>query len=78
VASVRERGGTLYLNFGHVWSRDFTATVAKRNERRFVAAGMQLKNLTGQRVRVRGMVERRGGPLIELASPEQIELATPQ
>jgi endonuclease YncB( thermonuclease family) len=34
VASVRERGGTLYLNFGHV----FTATVAKRNERRFVAA----------------------------------------
>jgi hypothetical protein len=39
---------------------------------------MQLKNLTGQRVRVRGMVERRGGPLIELASPEQIELATPQ
>jgi endonuclease YncB( thermonuclease family) len=78
VLSVHENRGTIYVNFGRRWSRDFTATVAKRNERRFAAACMQLKNLTGQRVRVRGTVEQRGGPLIELASPEQIELATPQ
>lgn len=75
VVSVRESGGTIYVNFGQRWSEDFTATVAKRHERRFAAAGMSLKHLTGQRVRVRGTVEERGGPWIELATPEQIEIA---
>jgi endonuclease YncB( thermonuclease family) len=75
VLSVRESGGTIYVNFGRRWSDDFTVTVPKRNERSFTAAGMPLKKLTGQHVRVRGLIEERGGPWIEAAVPAQIEIA---
>ena len=75
VLSVRESGGTIYVNFGRRWSDDFTVTVLKRNERTFTAAGLPLKKLAGQRVRVRGLIEERGGPWIEAAVPEQIEIA---
>jgi endonuclease YncB( thermonuclease family) len=75
VLSVRELGGTIYVNFGRRWTEDFTVTVAKRHERPFSAAGLELKKLSGQRVRVRGTIEERGGPWIEAAHPEQIELA---
>jgi endonuclease YncB( thermonuclease family) len=75
VLSVRESGGTIYVNFGRRWSEDFTVTILKRNERIFSAAGLDLKNLAGRHVRVRGFVEERGGPWIEAARPEQIEIA---
>ena len=75
VLSVRESGGTIYVNFGRRWSDDFTVTVAKRNERSFTAAGLPLKRLAGQHVRVRGTIEERGGPWIEATRPEQIEIA---
>jgi endonuclease YncB( thermonuclease family) len=75
VLSVRESGGAIYVNFGRRWSDDFTVTVLKRNERAFAAAGLKLRELTGRRVRVRGIIEERGGPWIEAARPEQIEMA---
>jgi len=75
VLSVRESGGTIYVNFGRRWSEDFTVTTLKRNERTFEAAGLPLKKLAGQRVRVRGTVEERGGPWIEALHPGQIEIA---
>ena len=75
VLSVRESGGTIYVNFGRRWSEDFTVTVPKRSERTFTAAGMELKKLAGQHVRVRGTIEERGGPWIEAVTPEQIEIA---
>ena len=74
VLSVRESGGTIYVNFGRRWSEDFTVTIAKRNERTFAAAGMEPKRLERRRIRVRGVVEIRGGPWIEVTRPEQIEL----
>jgi hypothetical protein len=75
ILSVRESGATIYVNFGRRWSDDFTVTVQKRNERGFTAAGLELKKLAGQHVRVRGTIEERGGPWIEAARPEQIEIA---
>ena len=75
VLSVRESGGTIYVNFGRRFTEDFTVTVPKRLDRKFTAAGLSLKNLTGQHVRVRGTIEERGGPWIEAAHPEQIEIA---
>ena len=74
VLSVRESGGTIYVNFGRRWSEDFTVTIAKRSERMFAAAGMEPKRLERRRVRVRGVVEERGGPWIEAADPAQIEI----
>jgi endonuclease YncB( thermonuclease family) len=74
VLSVRESGGTIYVNFGRRWSEAFTVTIAKRNERAFAAAGLEPKALAGRRVRVRGWIEERGGPWVEATRPEQIEL----
>jgi endonuclease YncB( thermonuclease family) len=74
VLSVRESGGTIYVNFGRRWSEDFTVTIAKRNARMFSAAGLEPKSLSGQRVRVRGWIEERGGPWVDAARPEQIEV----
>jgi endonuclease YncB( thermonuclease family) len=74
VLSVRESGATIYMNFGRRWTRDFTVTVLKRQQRTFAAAGLDVRQLEGRRIRVRGWVERRGGPIIEAAAPEQIEL----
>jgi Staphylococcal nuclease homologue len=74
VVSVRESGATIYVNFGRRWSEDFTVTIAKRNERAFAAAGLVPKSLNGRRVRIRGWIEERGGPWVEAARPEQIEV----
>ena len=74
VVSVRESGSTIYVNFGRRWSEDFTVTIAKRNERAFAAAGLAPKSLNGRRVRIRGWIEERGGPWVEAARPEQIEV----
>lgn len=74
VLSVRESRGTIYVNFGRRWTEDFTVTIAKRNERVFTAAGLEPKKLAGRRVRIRGWVEERGGPWVDAARPEQIEV----
>jgi endonuclease YncB( thermonuclease family) len=74
VLSVRESGGTIYVNFGRRWSEDFTATLLKRNERAFTTAGLDLKALSGRTLRLRGVIQERGGPWLELARPEQIEV----
>lgn len=75
VVSVRESGGTIYVNFGRRWSEDFTVTILKRNERTFTDFGIEPKKLQGRHVLVRGWIEQRGGPLIEATRPEQIEIA---
>ena len=78
VVSVHESGATIYVNFGRRWSEDFSVTVQKRNERNFAAAGLDVKALAGRLVRVRGVIEQRGGrgsPSIEAQRPEQIETA---
>jgi hypothetical protein len=74
VLSVRESGNTIFVNFGRRWTEDFVVTIAKRNERGFTAAGLQPARLQGRRIRVRGIVEQRGGPWIEATHPEQIEV----
>jgi endonuclease YncB( thermonuclease family) len=75
VLSVRQSGGTLYLNFGRQWTRDFSVVIPRRHQRIFKAAGLDLKQLESRRIRVRGIIEQRRGPVIEADAPEQIELA---
>jgi endonuclease YncB( thermonuclease family) len=74
VLSVRESGATIYVNFGRRWSEDFTVTIAKRNARMLAAGGLDPKRLERRIVRVRGFVEERGGPWIEVVRPEQVEI----
>jgi endonuclease YncB( thermonuclease family) len=75
VMSVRKSGGLIYVNFGRRFTRDFTVTILRRNQRLFSAASVDPKQLEGRRIRVRGVIEQRGGPLLEATRPEQIELA---
>ena len=74
VLSVRQAGATTYLNFGRRWTRDFAATISKRNMPAVESAGMVLKSLENRRIRVRGWVEARPGPRIEILRAGQIEV----
>jgi endonuclease YncB( thermonuclease family) len=74
VLSVRESRGTIFVNFGRRWSEDFTVTILKRHERIFSGAGLELKKLSGRQIRVRGVIEQRRGPWIEVTRPEQIQV----
>ncbi len=75
VLSVRESGATIYVNFGRRWTRDFSATIARRLKGAFTAAGLEPKALEGRRVRIRGWLEQRAGPIVDVSAPEQIEFA---
>jgi endonuclease YncB( thermonuclease family) len=75
VWSVRESGGTIYMNFGPRWTEALTVTISKREEGAFAASGVVPKRLESRRVRVRGWIEERNGPRIEATRPEQIEIA---
>jgi hypothetical protein len=74
VLSVRQAGGTIYLNFGRRWTRDFAATISRRVMPSFEAAGVVPKSFENRRIRIRGWVERRGGPRIEVLRTGQIEV----
>ncbi len=74
VLSVRESGATIYVNFGRRWTQDFAVTILKRHRRDFAAASIDPKELEGRRIRVRGWVEQRRGPVMEASVPEQIEV----
>jgi endonuclease YncB( thermonuclease family) len=74
VASVRESAGIIYINFGQRWSDQFTATLLKRNEGSFTHAGVTPKSLAGRTIEVRGWIEERNGPTVELTRPEQIDI----
>ncbi|WP_246801759.1 thermonuclease family protein [Bradyrhizobium genosp. L] len=74
VLSVRQAGSTTYLNFGRNWTQDFAATISRRIVPAFEAAGLAPKSLENRRIRVRGWVEARRGPRIELLRVGQVEL----
>ena len=74
VLSVRQAGATTYLNFGRNWTRDFAVTISRRVATAHAAAGIGLKSLENRRIRVRGWVEARGGPRIEVLRVGQIEM----
>jgi endonuclease YncB( thermonuclease family) len=74
VLSVRQAGATTYLNFGRNWTRDFAVTISRRMLAGFEASGIALKSLESRRIRVRGWVEARGGPRIDVLRVGQIEV----
>jgi endonuclease YncB( thermonuclease family) len=74
VHTVAERGGRAYVNFGRDWRRDFTASAPPGLLRRNAEAATFLRSLEGRKVRVRGWLERRNGPFIEIASVADIEV----
>jgi hypothetical protein len=61
------------VDFRRRWTRDFTVTILRRNQRIFAAAGMEPKNWKPSASGCR-WVEQRRGPIIEAAHAEQIEI----
>ena len=74
VLSVRQAGATTYLNFGRNWTRDFAVTIPRQALSHLAAAGLVPKSLENKRIRVRGFIEARSGPRIEVLRAGQIEL----
>ena len=74
VLTIGERRGRLYLNFGARRTTDFTIVISKRNLALFDQAGVQPRLLAGRRLRARGLVNRGFGPLMEIASPDALEI----
>jgi hypothetical protein len=71
VSTVR---GRVFLNFGDNWRTDFTASISKKHMGQFATAGIDLHELAGHKLRVRGWLELRNGPMISVSTPGQIEL----
>jgi len=74
VQDVAESRGRIYLNFGQDWRTDFTAAIAASDRDSFTGSDIKLPDLDGRVIRVRGWLERRNGPMIDVTHPEQIEL----
>jgi endonuclease YncB( thermonuclease family) len=74
VAQVGESSGRIYLNFDKDWRRDFTVLIERKDGETFKAAGVDPKALAGKKLRVRGWIEWRNGPMIHATHVEQIEL----
>ena len=74
VSSISRTKSGLYLNFSSDWKADFTARVSKD----ILAANPDwddaLADVSGKRVRVRGWIERRNGPMIDIRDPGQLEI----
>lgn len=74
VAAVGEGKSRIYINFAEDWRSDFTVSVDRKDEKDFAAAQLDLRSLVGKRIRVRGWLGWRNGPMIEATHAEQIEV----
>ncbi len=74
VASVSNTQRTTYVNFGADWKRDFTASLSRGLVEATEDGPAHVSALAGKRIRVRGWIERRNGPMIVLSSPDEIEV----
>lgn len=74
VRHVGERAARTYIDFVRRGEDGLTVTVSKRTWRRVLEHGLTGPGLAGRRVRVRGIVEIRRGPALDIAVPELVEL----
>lgn len=63
-----------YLNFGMDYRTDFTVAIHKDALALFEESGVDPVALSGARIRVRGWLEPRNGPMITVDHPEQIKV----
>ena len=78
VLAITKSGGEAWLDFGTDWRSDVTVHIGRAAMREVTRAGIDPLSFEGRRVRVRGWITLRNGPLIEIAHPEQIERLEPE
>jgi endonuclease YncB( thermonuclease family) len=81
VRNVTELKGAYYINFGQNWRRDFTAYVSAKSAALFSGAEksegqhpIDIAQLKGRHIRVRGWLKNFNGPSMTVTHPEQIEI----
>jgi endonuclease YncB( thermonuclease family) len=72
LAHVAPTKSRTYLNFGTDWRRDFTAGIDASVLRANPEWAKTLAALEGRRVEVRGWIEYRNGPYVNVEDPSQI------
>jgi endonuclease YncB( thermonuclease family) len=72
IAHVAPSKTRTYLNFGEDWHTDFTAGIAGKVLRARPEWAQTLGALEGRTVEVRGWIEYRNGPYIEITDPGQL------
>jgi hypothetical protein len=77
VREARRVKSRIYVNFGDDWRSDVTAS-ARWGEFRRWRPKRAPEDLSGARVRVRGLVSRYNGPSIEIEHPDAIEIIKPR
>ena len=75
ITGVASRRPRITLYFGPRQGWDFSVTILPRNRETFETAYSSLSGLTGQTVRVRGLLDIRFGPQIEISDPDEVEAA---
>ena len=73
VSGVGETRARTYVNFGPIRTVDFAATLRRQTLTLVAAAGHRPVEFTGRRLRVRGQLDTRFGPQIEISDPAAIE-----
>lgn len=74
VLTVAKNKEMVYLNFQENWRTDFTVEIKLASVAWFLSEGIDIMQLQGQTISVRGWVENKNGPMIEVTHPEQIEI----
>jgi endonuclease YncB( thermonuclease family) len=75
IIGIASRRPRIMLYFGPRRGGDFSVTILPRNSKTFDAAYSSLAGLTGHTVRVRGLLDARFGPQIEISDPDDVEAA---
>jgi len=75
ITGIASRRPRITLYFGPRQGGNFSVTILPRNSKTFEAAYSSLAGLTGQTVRVRGLLDTRFGPQIEISDPDEVEAA---
>jgi hypothetical protein len=73
VTGTGGRRPRLTLYFGPRKGLDLSVTMLARNSKEFEAAYSSLTGLAGTAVRVRGLLDKRSGPQIEISDPDAVE-----
>jgi len=64
----------VYLNFGKDFQKDFTGVIYEENLRNFpLEANEPVTYFLGKRVKIHGFIKERGGPMITIYAPSQID-----
>ena len=74
ITAIADRRPRIMLYFGPRQGWDFSVTLFQRNGKAFDGTYAALAALNGRTVRVRGLLDTRFGPQIEISDPDEIEV----